>query len=312
MFKYRFLKPSKKMVAIATSLLITSTAFYTLKSVAHPVKPQKQEHTDQNLAAPQLEKSDIPEGTVYTLKIAPNDDYSLKLGISPSLQAVDSNYWQSLNSPKPILVINAGFFDPANQLTSSFMTQEGKRVGNPKQNPHLMENPKLKPYLPQIMNRSEFRVYRCGSSGYRFEIGWHQAPVPIACIIDSAVGAGPLLLPNRTDREEAFVDYDAQGHRVRDPIGVDSLNARTAVGINDKGEAILMMVTQHPDGSGGVNLSQLTALMKEHGAVKAIALDGGSSSSLRYKDEVVWGKINSKGQTIKRPVKSVLLVSPKL
>jgi exopolysaccharide biosynthesis protein len=70
------------------------------------------------------------------------------------------------------------------------------------------------------------------------------------------------------------------------------------------------MLAQHADGSGGVNLAELSKLLQEQGVVRAIALDGGSSSSLRYKDEVIWGKVSSKGQAIHRPVKSVWLVLP--
>jgi len=273
-------------------------------------KCQKQDLNSLQMESPSLERKEIPQGTFYSLKISPRSIYRLHLGLSPKLHTVDSPFWESLTPQKPLFIINAGFFDPANQLTTSFLTQDSVRVGNPKLNPHLMENPKLKPYIPQILNRSEFRVYRCDASRQQFEIAWHQAPIPIDCVLESAIGAGPLLLPQRTDKEEGFVDFDTQGRRVRDPIGVDAANARSAIGLTSEGDAVLVMVAQHPDGSGGVNLAELSGLLQQEGVVRALALDGGSSSSLRYKDEVIWGKINSKGQAVRRPVKSVWLVVP--
>lgn len=307
----------KKTLGLSLSLLVMGGIVFAkthqsaaLKKSQNPVSDSFQEDISSQAEIPSLQRKEIPQGTLYSLKVSPKSSYHLRLGLSPKLHPVDSPFWQTLAPEKPIFVINAGFFDPANQLTSSFLTQDSVRVGNPRLNPHLIENPKLKPYLPQIMNRSEFRVYQCDSSPEKFEIARHQAPIPINCVLRIAIGAGPLLLPQRTDKEEGFVDFDAQGRRVRDPIGVDAANARSAIGLTAQGDAVLMMVAQHADGRGGVNLSELSGLLKEQGVVRALALDGGSSSSLRYKDEVIWGKINSKGQAVQRPVKSVWLVLP--
>jgi hypothetical protein len=289
-----------------TSLLSLVLLSLSVSAVAMKRMPEQ-----PNLA-PELERVNTPQGTVYVFKVSQSSPYRLKLGISPKLATVDSDYWQNAEKSKPLFVINAGFFDPLNQQTSSYMSQNGKQVGDPMQNKRLVDNPKLKPYLPKILNRSEFRVYQCVPGGHRYDIVPHQAPAPIACQIESAVGAGPLLLPERTDKEEAFIDSNAQGQRTRDPIGVDAHNARSAIGLNASGDAIFIMAAQHEDGSGGVSLTQLSTLLKEQGATKALALDGGSSSSLRYGNESIFGKVNSKGQVVRRPVKSVWLVVPKL
>jgi hypothetical protein len=259
-------------------------------------------------ALPVLQRLATKEGMVFVLKVSPESAYRLKLGVSPRLAPIDDVYWQIIEKPKPLFLLNAGFFDPVNQQSSSYLIQAGQPVGNPMQNPRLVDNPKLTPYLPQIFNRSEFRVYACETSSPRYDIVPHNAPVPSGCKVDSAAGAGPLLLPERTDKEEAFIDTDAQGQRSRDPIGVDAHNARSAIGLNAAGDVLLLMAAQKPDGSGGVSLAELATLLKKQGATKAMALDGGSSSSLRYRNESIYGRINSKGQPVRRPVKSVWMV----
>jgi exopolysaccharide biosynthesis protein len=48
--------------------------------------------------------------------------------------------------------------------------------------------------------------------------------------------------------------------------------------------------------------------LKEQGAVKAMSLDGGSSSGLVYQGQVHYGKFNKDGSPVIRPVKSVLML----
>jgi exopolysaccharide biosynthesis protein len=47
--------------------------------------------------------------------------------------------------------------------------------------------------------------------------------------------------------------------------------------------------------------------MKTLGVEKAMNLDGGSSSSLYYKGKTLYGKVDEKGNLVRRSVKSVLL-----
>jgi hypothetical protein len=96
----------------------------------------------------------------------------------------------------------------------------------------------------------------------------------------------------------------------RDPIGVFSKNARSAVGIKQDGSVIIMMGSQVPEeNKKGFSLPDMAEQMKKHGAVEALNLDGGSSSGIVYRGKAIYGRYE-KGKVVKRPVKSVLMVVP--
>jgi exopolysaccharide biosynthesis protein len=108
---------------------------------------------------------------------------------------------------------------------------------------------------------------------------------------------------------EGFTAYQ-QGEKIRDAIGNDSLNARSAVGITQDGDVILAMVAQLSEQplNSGISIPQLGAIMADLGAVKAMNLDGGSSASLYYDSQAIYGRVDKEGKEIIRPIKSVLSV----
>jgi exopolysaccharide biosynthesis protein len=71
------------------------------------------------------------------------------------------------------------------------------------------------------------------------------------------------------------------------------------------------MVAQKPEAptTSGMSFQALAAFMKALGVEKAMNLDGGSSSSLYYNGKTLYGKVDDKGNSVRRPVKSVLLIS---
>ena len=70
------------------------------------------------------------------------------------------------------------------------------------------------------------------------------------------------------------------------------------------------MAAQRPDApsQSGVSLSELAEFMGTLGVDEALNLDGGSSSSLYYQGRTYYGRVDTEGSPIERPVKSVLLV----
>lgn len=264
-----------------------------------------------------LEQKQFPQGTLYVMTVPAHSTFRVKPAISTVLAAIDAPVWQSaVPGKKPIFLINGGFFDPNNSLTTSFVAQKGSIVGDPRMNPQLVNNPKLVPYLPKIFNRPEFRSYLCQTQGHRvetqYDIVLHNTPIPDKCLLQSALGAGPTLLPSLEDFAQGFVDYNPQGKLTRDPIGVCARNARSVVGLTAQGDVIIMMTAQNPQNpkSSGFSLPEMAALLKARGAQKAMALDGGSSSSLFYDGKPIYGKVSKDGGRVKRPVKSVLMVVP--
>jgi Phosphodiester glycosidase len=228
----------------------------------------------------------------------PNDRrYQVKPALSSIVQTVDQLTQTAL------VGINAGFFDPSNQQTTSHIVINQVNVANPQTNSRLVDNPKLKPYLNQIFDRSEFRRYNCQDQT-QYRIQRHSQPGLPNCQLIDAIGAGPALLPELTAEPEAFLDPTTG----RDPIGINQPNARSAIGITADQQILLVMVAQTAIG-GGITLPDLAKLMQSLGAVQALNLDGGTSSAIFYQNQLIYGKRNQSHQPEGRPVKSAIVVT---
>jgi hypothetical protein len=264
----------------------------------------------QSAAAPSARTSPRPaiefetrpdrRGDIHLLRIPSGN--RLALAIATTLQPLDQ-----FAGPDAIALINGGYFDPSNQQTTSVLIQDGQLRGDPLGNANLVNNPKLTPYLPQIFDRSELRRYDCAGQ-VRYGIDRRHGPIPKGCQLQFALGAGPQLLPQLTATEEAFY-VEENGVVVRDPIGRDQPNARSAIGLRPDGGLILVMVAQRNEpGAQGLTLPELAALLKAEGATQALNLDGGSSSSLWFNGKPYFGKRDAEGQLVKRSIKSALVV----
>ncbi|GAB4155507.1 MAG: hypothetical protein Fur0046_35430 [Cyanobacteria bacterium J069] len=275
-------------------------------------RPVAEAGSPADLPAPppalQYRMTSLPTADVYGVTLAANSLFEVVVDVADGLQPLP----EFIVQPGTAAVINAGFFDPANGLTTSYVVQNGQIVADPRQNDRLMQNPSLTPYLPKILNRSEFRRYRCGEAGQeldRYAIARHADPVPPHCTLQDAIGGGPRLLPEMTLEAEGFTD-PATG---RDAIGSTQQNARSAVGILPNGDVVMVMVAQRPSAptASGLSLGELAEFLRSLGVVEAMNLDGGSSTSLYYVGNTVFGRVDAQGNAIQRPVKSVLRVREK-
>jgi exopolysaccharide biosynthesis protein len=240
--------------------------------------------------------------TIHTVTIPARGNYIVTTEIAAELTPIESFATKN----KAIAVINGGYFDPQNGKTTSYIIKNTTLVADPRTNERLIDNPDLQDYLGKILNRSEFRRYQCGATT-RYDITLHDAVVPDNCILQDAVGAGPQLLPSDTSVTEGFMAYE-DGKLIRDAIGANSPNARSAIAISDAGDVILAMVEQQQPIDSGMSLQDLASFLSSLGATKAINLDGGSSSSLYYQGKTYYGKLDKEGKKVPRPLKSVLLV----
>lgn len=248
----------------------------------------------------------LPKSQVHTILIPPS-----RFTVMPAVAPNTANLETFAQQSNPIAILNAGFFDPQNQLSTSYVVLEGQTVADPTQNDRLMNNPDLVPYLSKILDRSEFRRYECGQT-LEYDITLHSEATPRGCRLLDAVGAGPQLLPELTLEQEGFTDTDASGTVIRDAIGSSQPNARTAIGITSDGSILWVMAAQLPQiPASGLSLPELAEFMKTLGTVKAMNLDGGSSSALFYDGATIHGKLDGQGNPIDRPVKSVLLLKAK-
>ncbi|HEY9722634.1 MAG TPA: phosphodiester glycosidase family protein [Oscillatoriaceae cyanobacterium] len=170
--------------------------------------------------------------------------------------------------------INGGYFNHSDGWPVSHVLADGRALTDPEHNRALCDNPQLRPLLPTIFNaRAEWRA----SDGGSWTIAPHAAPAE-GRLID-ALQAGPTLLPSPDLEREGFVQRDARGRVVRDGIGSLTRAARSALGLTSTGDMLLVAV-----GGRGLTIAQLSGLMTHLGAVRAMALDGGSSTTLVWRD----------------------------
>lgn len=98
--------------------------------------------------------------------------------------------------------------------------------------------------------------------------------------VKNALAAGPLILQDGRHRitvdEEVFFGTT-----------IPDTHPRTAVGIDENGNLMLMVVDGRQRISRGVSLAELSALMKATGAVDAINLDGGGSSTMLVRNQLM-------------------------
>ncbi len=252
----------------------------------------------------EYEVSETPSSVVYSLKIPRGLSYYIRPFVSETVETVAGVGQRT----KAIAVINAGFFDPANNKTTSRVVIDRREAASPQQNERLMNNPDLSTYLGAILNRSEFRQYRCAETT-RYDITARSSPTPVGCDLEQAIAGGPQLLPSNTAQQEGFTDYK-NGELIRDAIGVTQPNARTAIGLTAEGNAVWVMIAQkhNPPGVSGMTLAQLTTFLRGIGVKQALNLDGGTSSSLYFNGQVHYGKLGAQGQSVPRAVKSMLLL----
>ncbi len=207
-----------------------------------------------------------------------------------------------------LLTINAGFFDPNNQKTISYIVNDSQTVEDPIFNENMMSNSVLRSNMKKILNRTELRILDCDSK-FKYEIAQHNSNVNFLCSIVTSGQGGPQLLPQLRLEEEFFIVKDAEGNVVRESASVLHKTARTLVGIKnlekEKQELHIFIVTNE----NPMDIFEARDLCKKYGLDSAMAFDGGSSTSLNYKKLSVTST-QSSGDT-GRALKSFMIVSPK-
>ena len=174
------------------------------------------------------------------------------------------------------LVVNAGYFDPQNQQTSSFVTIDGVEVLNPKNNKNLTRNKDISSHMRQVLNRTEFRVMDCKGKT-KYDIAAHNARVPFKCELVHSIQAGPLLYPDLRLEQEYFVS--TEGTKItRNSISAFEKCARTAIGLKDNDIYIIIATNKHP-----LTLPELSDVCKDLCLDKAMNFDGGGSTSVDFK-----------------------------
>ena len=128
--------------------------------------------------------------------------------------------------------------------------------------------------------------------------------------VAQAIGGGPRLVK---DGEIIRANHNLSAQGSESSGGEDegfqkdvsqSLAPRSAIGITTDGEILLVVVDGRRISSRGISLEGLAELMLELGAVEAMNLDGGGSSTMVYEGRVV----NRPSDGFERPVSVALVV----
>jgi len=205
-----------------------------------------------------------------------------------------------------LLTVNAGFFDPKNQKTISYIVTDYQIAADPYFNGSLLMNPILRKNIDKIVDRTEFRVTECNGK-YSYDIVPHKTAVDFECSIETSAQGGPMLLPELRLEEEFFVVKDDKGKVIRESASVLEKTARTVIGlkkVNGKDEIHILVITN----KNPMTIYEVRDLCVKLGFDKAMGFDGGSSTSLNYKKSI---EVVSTSDTAGRMLKSFLVVKNK-
>lgn len=137
------------------------------------------------------------------------------------------------------------------------------------------------------------------------------APVPVRNSGSSyeqllmGIGGGPVLVKNG----EVRYTYDEEGFFGNSGLVGNNAVPRSAVGYTDDNRVLLVAVESRPRGeffSYGINLPNLAQLMISLGAVEAMNLDGGGSTTMAVGSKLI---NMPNGNTFQRPVPTILAVT---
>lgn len=236
---------------------------------------------------------------IFILKIdTSNNLYNVSPYISKSLERVES-VAQKVNA---IAAINAGYFDPKNEKTISYVIKDGKIKLDPTKNKNLTQNIELKPHLPKILNRAEFRVLKCKDQT-KYDITYHYETQPKGCSILHSIQAGPMLYP-KMELEKEFFTLTKKRKIIRTSAGIFNKYPRSAIGLKDN-QIFIVATSQDKK----INIRELQNIFKKLKVDKAMAFDGGSSTSLYFNDGNKKTVINPSSSS--RKVKSLLVITKK-
>lgn len=204
---------------------------------------------------------------------------------------------------RSILTINTGFFDPESGKTMSYIVTDRNTAVDPMFTDSLLYDPVLRRNREKILNRTEFRIVECNNK-YHYEIAPHKSDVDFGCTIITSAQGGPMILPKLQLEEEFFVVKDKEGNVIRESASVLHKTSRTIMAIKDDEAHILIITDQNP-----MDIFEVQALCRKLNFDRAMAFDGGSSTSMNYKNKIE--VVSTIGDGVGRMLKSFMIIPKK-
>lgn len=195
------------------------------------------------------------------------------------------------------LVVNGGFFDILTGDAVSYVTIDGKTVETPFSNMKLIQNAGKTDRLEAILNRAEFRILQDKRGELSFDIDNHFAPVKDGKTIKHSIQGGPFIYPEMNLEKESFIkkENDRITFQAADVL---KRRERTVLGLKNEILYLIIFTNQNK-----ATINEIKDFCKKMKFEKAMALDGGASTSINYKDIEIYSDTG-----FQRRVKSFLVV----
>ncbi len=240
-------------------------------------------------------KVDNPQNGIYVFKINTKKYGSkIKPYVTANLTTPQKVYEQNCFD----LVVNGGFFDVKSGKSVSYTTIDSKVVSDPSNLPELVGWLKKEERLDKVLSRSELRILENDRNKLKFDIARHNDPVKKGYHIKHVLQAGPGIIPCVDLVGEGFVVYENDRVKMQS-VDILKRRERTLIGLKGNNLYIVLFTKDHK-----VDANELKQYAKDTLKLKkAMALDGGLSTAINYKDM----NIGSLGK-YQRRVKSFLVI----
>jgi len=210
-----------------------------------------------------------------------------------------------LTTPKKVyedncfdLVVNGGFFDVHNGKSVSYVTINNELVEDVENHTQLAKSLKKENRLDNVLSRAELRILENKRHKLKFDIAYHNDPIKKGYKVKHALQAGPMMKPTLDLVKEGFVVYEDDMVKSQS-VDILKRRERTALGLKGKYLYIVLFTKDHK-----VDVHEMLNYMdKELKLKKIMALDGGLSTAINYKNI----SIGSLGK-YQRRVKSFLII----
>lgn len=196
------------------------------------------------------------------------------------------------------LVLNGGFFDRNTQAPVSYVVIDKELKQSPLDNEPMINSLKQEGRFDAVLSRSELRIYQDKKGKLLFDITKHTDPVPEGYEIKHSLQAGPMLKPTYNLQEEGFMTLNKEERVLKESADVTKRRERTIIGL--RGENLYIVVFSK---TAKATMNEANEFCGKLSLKKAMALDGGGSTAVIYKDLNIFSEgING------REVKSFLVI----
>jgi exopolysaccharide biosynthesis protein len=232
-----------------------------------------------------IERYDIDSSKFKGYLLVIHDPTRVKVGVSKKLGTEGQLTSQIAKDNNAAAAINGGGFTDKSSSNSEWTGTGGQPVGI------IMSNGEVK-YNDVESDTQKVDVMAMTKNGVLL-VGPHSLSDMKRLGVTDAISFGPAII--------------VSGKSTIKGDGGWGIAPRTAIGQKKDGSIIMLVIDGRQVSSVGATLKDVADIMLQYGAYNATNLDGGSSSSMYYDDEVINNPCDPLGE---RSVPSIVYVKP--